>query len=202
MAVIRSFIAIPLPERVQGCLNQVMLQLKERLQSLPKNTVHWVPAGNIHLTLKFLGDVSLSNLDLLKKMLLAEVSIQPPFEFSVGGVGAFPNFNQPRVVWVGIKSPPELLALQNGIESMAEKLGYGREERPFSPHLTLGRVARTASNQEARQIGEALQVMKAGFMGAVFAETVHLFKSDLKPTGSVYTSLLSAPLAIKKESAG
>lgn len=201
MAVIRAFIAIPLPSEIQQRLDQVMLQLRQHLQTLPKSTVHWVPSGNIHLTLKFLGDVSFSNLDLLKKMLLSEVKGKLPFEFSLGGVGAFPNASRPRVVWVGIQAPPELQVLQSGIEGMVEKLGYNREERPFSPHLTLGRVARTTDNQEARQIGEALQVTKVGFLGVVRAQEVHLFKSDLMPSGSVYTCLLSAPLSGCREQA-
>ena len=200
MAVIRAFIAIELPTEVHQQLDQVMQQLRQRIQALPRSAVRWVPAENIHLTLKFLGDVSLSNLDLLKERLVIEASEHSPFELSVGGVGAFPNANRPRVVGVGVQAPPELSSLQNGIETKLEKIGYPREERPFSPHLTLGRVARTVTNQEARQIGEALQATKVGFLGAVCAEAVHLFKSDLKPTGSVYTCLLSAPLSGKKGS--
>jgi len=195
MSVIRAFIAIELPAEVQQRLDQVMRQLRQRLQALPGNAVRWAPAENIHLTLKFLGDVSLSNLVLLKEMLLAEVKEQPPFEFSVGGLGAFPSVSRPRVVWVGIQAPPEMHAVQSGIEIIMEKLGYTREERPFSPHLTLGRVSRNVTNLEARQIGEALQATKVGFLGVVSVQDVRLFRSDLKPSGSVYTSLLSAPLS-------
>jgi 2'-5' RNA ligase len=86
-------------------------------------------------------------------------------------------------------------ALQSGIEIIMEKLGYTREERPFSPHLTLGRVSRNVTNLEARLIGEALQATKVGFLGVVSVQDVRLFRSDLKPSGSVYTSLLSAPLS-------
>jgi RNA 2',3'-cyclic 3'-phosphodiesterase len=199
MPVIRAFIAIELPPEVQQSLDEVMRQLRQRLQTLPGSTVRWVPAGHIHLTLKFLGDVSLANLDMLKEMLQTEVKAQPPFEFSVGGLGAFPNAKSPRVVWVGVQAPPELLILQRAIESTMEKLGYSREERPFSPHLTLGRVSRNTTNPEAHQIGEALQAVKVGFLGLVYAQGVSLFKSDLRPTGSVYTCLLTAPLTEKKE---
>jgi len=176
-----------------------MRQLRHRLQTLPEDAVRWVPADKIHLTLKFLGDVSLVNLDMLKEILLTEVKAHPPFEFSVGGLGAFPNAKSPRVVWVGVQAPPELLILQRAIESTMEKLGYSREERPFSPHLTLGRVSRNTTNPEAHQIGEALQAVKVGFLGLVYAQGVSLFKSDLRPTGSVYTCLLTAPLTEKKE---
>ena len=199
MAVIRAFIAIELTAEVQQGLEQVMRQFWQRLQTLPGRAVRWVPAGNIHLTLKFLGDVSLANLDMLKEMLLTEVKVHPPFEFSVGGVGAFPNATSPRVVWVGVQAPQELLTLQSAIESKMEKLCYSREERPFSPHLTLGRVSRDATNPEVHQIGEALQAVKVGYLGLVCAQGVSLFKSDLRPTGSVYTCLLTAPLTEKKD---
>jgi RNA 2',3'-cyclic 3'-phosphodiesterase len=199
MAVIRAFIAIKLPTEVQHSLEEVVRQFRQRLQTLPGSVVRWVPSENIHLTLKFLGDVSLANLDMLKEMLLTEVKVHPSFEFSVGGVGAFPNARHPRVVWVGVKAPQELPALQSAIENKMEKLGYTREERPFSPHLTLGRVSRNATIQEAHQVGEALQVVKVGFLGLVCAQGVSLFKSDLQPTGSVYTCLLSAPLTEKKD---
>lgn len=194
MAVIRAFIAIEFPSEIQQRLEQVSRQVQQCLSSLPGNIVRWVPAENIHLTLKFLGDVSVANLDLLNEMLLAEAQEHRSFELSVGGLGAFPNLHHPRVLWVGIQAPPELAVLQSGIESRMEKLGYPREERPFSPHLTLGRVTRNASNTEARQIGNALQSAKVGFLGVVWAGEVRLFKSVLQPGGSVYTSLFTAPL--------
>jgi RNA 2',3'-cyclic 3'-phosphodiesterase len=198
MPVIRAFIAIELPVEVQQGLDQVIYQLRQRLQTVPASAVRWVSTGNIHLTLKFLGDVSLAHLDMLKDNLLTEVKTHPSFEFSVGGAGAFPNARQPRVVWVSVQAPPELLTLQSAIECKMGKLGYSREERPFSPHLTLGRVSRNATNQEAHQIGQALQAIKVGFLGLVNAQGVSLFKSDLQPTGSVYTCLLSAPLSEQK----
>jgi 2'-5' RNA ligase len=194
MTVIRSFIAIEFPAEIQQRLDQVSRQVRQRLSGLPGSIVRWVPAENIHLTLKFLGDVSVANLDLLQEMLLAEAREHHAFELSVGGLGAFPDLHRPRVVWVGIQAPPELAALQGGIESRMEKLGYPREERPFSPHLTLGRITRNANNTEARQIGDALQAAKVGFLGVVGAGEVRLFKSDLKPGGSVYTCLFTAPL--------
>jgi 2'-5' RNA ligase len=197
--MIRAFIAIGLPGEIQHSLEQVMRQLRERLQMLPNHAVRWVPAGNIHLTLKFLGDVSMANLDMLKEMLLTEVKAHRAFEFSVGGVGAFPNTRRPRVLWVGVQAPQELLALQSALESKAEKLGYSREERPFAAHLTLGRVSRNTTNQEALQIGEALGAVKVGFLGLVSAQGVSLFKSDLQPAGSVYTCLFSAPLTKEKD---
>src|SRR3972149_1035273 len=113
MSVIRAFIAIDLTSEIIQRLEQVSVQLKKRLEGVP---VRWVPVDNIHLTLKFLGDVSLANIDMLKNILQTEVEGHHPFEISVGGLGAFPTSRRPRVVWVGVEAPAELAAVQNGVE--------------------------------------------------------------------------------------
>ena len=191
MSVIRAFIAIDLPPDVQDCLEQVSAKLKDQIG---EKSVRWVSVPNIHLTLKFLGDVSENNLDVLKEIISAEAALQKPMEFSVGRLGAFPKMLRPRVVWVGVEAPPELVAIQRGIEARTAKVGYPKDRREFSPHLTLGRVSRNASPGEVRKIGEVLQASKVGFLGVARVPEIHLFKSDLKPTGAVYTKLFSAPL--------
>lgn len=191
MPVIRAFIAIELPHEIHQRLDQVISQLKQRLGD---TAIRWVPADNIHLTLKFLGDVSIANVEVLKKIMQAEAAGCPHFEISVGGLGAFPNAHHPRVVWVGVEAPSDLNNLQHAIEAATERLGYTKEERPFSAHLTLGRVSRNATPKDARLIGEVLESTKVGFLGAAHIQAVHLFKSDLKPTGSIYTKMFTAPL--------
>jgi 2'-5' RNA ligase len=191
MSVIRAFIAIDLTLEIIQHLEQVSTQLKKRLEGVP---VRWVPVDNIHLTLKFLGDVSLANVDMLKKILQTEVEGHHVFEISVGGLGAFPSLHRPRVVWVGVEAPAELTAVQNGVESAMARLGYAREERPFSPHLTLGRVSRNAVGRDERLIGEAIEAVKLGFLGVARVNEVHLYKSDLLPNGAVYTRLFTASL--------
>ena len=98
-----------------------------------KTTVRWVAPENIHLTLKFLGDVSPSNLDLLKQMLATEATRHRCFQVEVGKLGIFPTSRQPRVIWVGLDGPPDLSALQRGVEAFTERLGYTPEGRAFSP---------------------------------------------------------------------
>ncbi len=191
MPVIRAFIAIDLSPEIRRRLDQVSSQLKQRLDGIP---IRWVPASNIHLTLKFLGDVSLNNLEMLKKVLQTEVEGHHPFEVSVGGLGAFPTVRHPRVVWIGVEAPTDLASIQRGVDSAMGKLGYAQEDRPFSAHLTLGRVSRNANSRDTHQIGETLEATKIGFLGVVQVDAILLFKSDLQPTGSVYTKLFSAPL--------
>lgn len=192
MSVIRVFIAVDLTSEIQTCLDQVTTKLKLQLGDIP---VRWVSSENIHLTLKFLGDVSLSNIDVLKEVLQTEAANHRSMVISIGGVGAFPKVRNPRVIWVGVEAPPELEALQRGIEVQTTRLGYAPDQRPFSPHLTLGRVSRNASPQETRKIGEVLKDSKVGFLGVVRVDAVHIFRSDLKPGGAVYSHLFSAGFA-------
>jgi 2'-5' RNA ligase len=191
MSVIRAFIAIDLSPEIQNKLDEIVLALRQRMVDAP---VRWVPAGNIHLTLKFLGDVSLVNLEMLKNILTSQASANRAFEVRVGDLGAFPSANRPRVLWVGVNAPPELGALQYAIEKETTRLGYAREEREFSPHLTLGRVARNASTGDTRRISNVLSTYKVGFLGAVRVSAVHLYRSDLRPDGAVYTRLFTTAL--------
>ncbi len=191
MSVIRAFIAIDLSREITQRLDEVIADYKRKL---PNIQIRWVPATNIHLTLKFLGDVSISNLGMLTDMIQAEVSNHHEFEISVGGSGAFPNLHQPRIIWVGVEAPPELGAIQNGIETVTGRLGYAREERNFSPHLTLGRISRNVTSQDVKSISKILEGTKVGFLGATCVEKIHLYRSDLQPTGAVYTQIFSSSL--------
>jgi RNA 2',3'-cyclic 3'-phosphodiesterase len=192
MSVIRAFIAIELSSEIHHRLDQVSKQLKDQLVNMP---VRWVPGQNIHLTLKFLGDVSIANLDILTKILENTVSAHHSFEISAGGLGAFPKIHQPRVIWIGLEVPPELIAIQHSLELETARVGYPREERPFSPHLTLGRVSRNVSVVETQAIARALEATKVGFLGVTRVMAVNLFRSDLNPDGAVYTRIYSAHLA-------
>ncbi len=191
MSVIRAFIAINISREIEQRLKFISGDLQQSLRGVP---IRWVPVENIHLTLKFLGDVSVANLDLLTKMLETECAGHSPFEFSVGDLGAFPSIRRPRVIWVGVQAPQDLLVLQRGIDAETARLGYPREDRPFSPHLTLGRVSRGATSDDARKISEVLSNYKVGYIGAAKVNAVHLYRSDLKPSGAVYTAIYSAPL--------
>ena len=148
MSVIRAFIAIELSPEIQEKLKHLTSQLKQQLEGVP---VKWVPVENIHLTLKFLGNVSITNIEVLERILEAEVSNHHPFEISVGELGAFPSTRRPRVAWVKLQAPPDLFEIQRCIEQEAARLGYAREKRSFKPHLTLGRVSRNASFEEVRR---------------------------------------------------
>ena len=191
MSVIRAFIAIDLSAEIESRLDEVLQNYRTQLTKIP---IRWVVASNIHLTLKFLGDVSVSNLNLLTELIQKEVYNHHQFDISVGSSGAFPNIRQPRVIWVGVEAPAELNSIQNGIEVTTARLGYSREERAFSPHLTLGRVSRNATSQDVKAISKVMETTRVGFLGVTCVENVHLYRSDLQPNGAVYTKIFSSSL--------
>lgn len=192
-SVIRSFIAVALSSEIQAKLSQISTELQAQLKGVP---VRWAPVENIHLTLKFLGDVSTANLEMLKTTLQGDVAGHNPFEISVGELGAFPNLRRPRVIWVNVQAPAELSTVQHGIETQMARLGYPPEERSFHPHLTLGRVARTASPQDLQKMCDVFLKNKVGFLGATRVLTINLYKSELQPGGASYTCLYRAALTI------
>ncbi|MBM3302856.1 MAG: RNA 2',3'-cyclic phosphodiesterase, partial [Deltaproteobacteria bacterium] len=143
---------------------------------------------------KFLGEVPLSNLEFLKQILTRETQALPTFEMQFGSLGCFPNPRQPRVIWIGLQAPSTLAMMQQNIETAADKLGYTREERTFSPHLTLGRVRQAVSAADIQRIRTTLAGMQLGRIEPLRVDSIHLFKSDLRPSGSVYTKIFSATM--------
>lgn len=189
--LLRSFIAVEIPSSLQTAIAQSTAALQK---ALPRPLVRWVAAQNLHLTLKFLGDVSPANLERLAEALKVEAARLPAFEIAVGGLGAFPTPRRARVIWIGVEAPAALASLQRAVEGVAARLGYPPEERPFSPHLTIGRVGQNISAADLGRVRAALEGTVVGLLGTARVEAVHIFKSDLQPSGSVYTHLYSLPL--------
>jgi 2'-5' RNA ligase len=190
MSLLRAFIAVEIPAEIQQNIDRKTTTLRNGIDSL----VRWVPPQNMHLTLKFLGDVSPNSLDFLRQMLRNEAENIPAFDIHLTGLGAFPNLKRPRVLYIGIQAPAALDALARGIESASRRLGYEAEERPFSAHLTLGRVRQNANSTEQQKIRRAIEGTQVDLLGTARVDSVHLYKSELNPGGSVYTRLYSAPL--------
>lgn len=185
MTLIRAFIAIPLPSEIKTELNTIIQKFKAQ-QILG---VRWVVVENIHLTLKFLGDTSAVDLAQLTKFLQAEGATHPSFSVEVVGIGAFPNPRRPRIIWVGLQAPAVLNDLVAGIESAAVNIGIQPEHRPFSPHLTLGRVKKYASPTDLQNLSAALDSIKVGTAGVFNVNQFTLFRSDLRPQGPLYSVL-------------
>jgi 2'-5' RNA ligase len=190
MNLLRAFIAVELPLEIRQTVCNTTSRLRNEIGVL----VRWVSIENMHLTLKFLGDVSPPNVEMLSQMLRAETDLFNCFDLRLNGLGSFPSLKRPRVIYVGIQAPAVLESLQRGIEYASRRLGYESEERGFSPHLTIGRVKPNVTATEQQTIRRALEATKIDSLGTARVDSIQLFKSDLKPTGSVYTRLYSASL--------
>ena len=190
MNLLRAFIAVEIPRDIREAVCNATIPLQKGIGS----AIRWVPMENMHLTLKFLGDVSPTNIEMVSEMLRAEASLFNCFDLRFSGLGSFPNSKRPRVLYIGIQAPASLDALQRGIEAASRKLGYESEERAYSPHLTIGRARQHVTTNEQQSIRRTLEETRIDLLGTARVDSVHLYKSDLKPTGSVYTRLYSAPL--------
>jgi 2'-5' RNA ligase len=189
---VRCFIAIDIPPSVLQRLRAETQDLQTRLGTA---SVRWVHPDGVHLTLRFLGEIAPPKVDAISRTLQQVVPIHAPFRMAVSGVGCFPNLRRPRVIWIGIQEPSGALsALQRGIEDAILGLGFEPERRVFHPHLTLGRVRQAARPHELQAIGAALREHGMQSLGDFPVREVVLYRSELKPTGAVYTKLLQVGL--------
>jgi 2'-5' RNA ligase len=188
MQQVRIFIAVSLPEEIHDKLSAVGGQLKKNIGD---GVVRWVKSENIHLTLKFLGEIPAGDLALLKTELEKPVGTHAPFSLEVQGVGVFPNLRRPRVIWVGLKESGVLKALFTTVESVTTALGYEPDDRPFSAHLTLGRINQSAGEQQIKHCGEFLASNQVGGLGSFIVKSVDIYRSELNAGGSIYKRLHS-----------
>jgi 2'-5' RNA ligase len=186
-STIRTFIALELPPS----LISLLAKLQENLRSMGLRA-KWVRPENIHLTLKFLGNINPADIDNIGEAMVNAVGEFGTFNLVAGGVGVFPGINRPRVVWVGLKGQVQLLfAMQRLLEDNLAALGYRKEKRPFKGHLTLGRFKQRVNPNTIRRV---LQEFGDLASEEFPARRVIFYKSDLKPTGAVYSQLQQAVL--------
>jgi 2'-5' RNA ligase len=180
--LIRSFLAIELPRTIRKKIEEVQKDLK-----LSHADVRWVDPEKIHLTLKFFGNIDESRIDPIVKSIEGSTQVTSPFLLAVRGMGAFPHFKNPRVIWMGLVDGKEtLIAFQKELEKELEEIGFKPEERPFQPHLTLGRAK---SNRGRDELVGRMEKYREEAFGEFQVESLILFRSDLKPSGPIYTPL-------------
>jgi len=177
----RAFVAIPLPVECQTMLDQMQQELRSSGAE-----VGWVAIPSIHLTLKFLGEVSPEIIPGLAESLKSAPEPESGFELRLHGIGCFPNQRNPRVIWCGIDGDTDALQrLQKRVEAVCDRFGFPPEDRVFNPHLTLGRVKGKGNLQplvDCIKIGSALE-------RRFKVDHFNLYKSTLKPKGAVYAIL-------------
>ena len=186
--MIRSFISIDLPEATRHGLAAVQEQLKQS-----QARVRWVRTNSIHLTLKFLGNIHPAQVEDIAAVTAQVVRSEPLLTLRAAGLGTFPSQQNPRVIWVGIEGEVKRLThIQNRLENDLVALGFAREKRGFRAHLTLGRVKDKHNRQGLIAAMTELEIPE---FNSFDVTEIILYKSELRPTGAIYTKLHRMPLA-------
>jgi 2'-5' RNA ligase len=176
---VRAFVALELDPGLRAAIGDLQARLRPRLGG-----IRLVRPEGIHLTLRFLGETSPTQVDALRTLLTEAAASCPPAEARARGVGTFPERGSPRVLWLGLEVPPPVLDLQRACERAARAAGFEREARHFQAHLTLGRWRERVARPE----------LAPADLGPVRLDRLVLLRSDLQPTGAVYAPLARFPL--------
>lgn len=183
----RCFVAVKVAEPVRDLLVRVQEQLRRA-----DAQIRWVERENLHLTLKFLGDLDDDQVEPFKRLLSEEAARWRPLNLQYGGIGTFPERGVPRVVWAGATGEIERLAgLAAAIERHAETVGVPRERHPFIAHLTIGRVK---GQRNFKQLQAAILPQRQVPLGSDVVSSFELIRSTLTPEGAVYEEMGSFPL--------
>lgn len=205
--MIRTFLAVELSEPLRTNLARLQLDLKQRLSREVSRDVRmsWIQPASIHLTIKFLGDIDEQLVSPMQEAMGQAIAGYQRLQIPLERLGSFPRPQQPRILWVGPSEGWELgeeakrlTSVYRAIEDCCRLLNLAPEDRPLSPHLTIARI-----KEGGRMMGQALA--KSGVMdrplslGSLAVDSVALMRSELRPTGSVYTKLWDVKLVAREE---
>ena len=186
----RLFVALEIPVAVRDNLAAQIKELRDLPAPLADKRLRWVRPENLHVTLKFIGEVEAAKLDGIRSALTA-IGVGAPVGLDFRGLGFFPAEEYPRVLWAGLKASGNLPVLARDIDRALEGQGIARDERAFTPHLTLARFESRGFDEKLRA---AIQKNSEREFGAFEAREFHLIQSRLKPSGAEYTFLAAFPL--------
>jgi RNA 2',3'-cyclic 3'-phosphodiesterase len=196
--MLRAFIAIQLSDEMKRQIGSVQAELKREVSGSGRRgkavKIGWTQPEGIHLTLKFLGDIQETQVEALREILHRVAAPARPFTLEARGLGAFPTPRAPRVIWLGLHGSnddmAELQRLQVAVEDGVASLGFPKEALAFTPHLTLARIR---DRVEAGALEPVLTAQQNRVVGKFAASSVKLIKSELRPSGAVYTTLVEVP---------
>ena len=184
LANVRSFIAIEIPEEIKKAISSIQNELKKSLGKV--SNISWARPETTHLTLKFLGDVPEEKIRSTEEALRLSARGIKAFNISVTGLGGFPNLEVPRVLWAGTFESAELKNLHAAIEGSLYAIGFEKDEKPFTPHLTLARIK---SPFEGKKLSKAIKELGTDIKADFIADSVILFKSELDSKGAAHTPI-------------
>jgi len=184
---IRTFIAIEIPKTVISKIRELQGVIKAY-----GFKIRWVRAENIHLTLKFLGDIEEIKINEIAEAVSKTAEKHSPISLKAKGIGVFPGIKRPHVLWVGLSGQLEaLIKLQQTLDENLIALGFSSEERPFKGHLTMGRIK---DRIDVKKLGDALMAFRRFESETFTTGQIILYKSELTPSGAIYTKLASASI--------
>ena len=189
----RLFVALEIPSAVRDNFAAFLSEMRALTEKLGERSTRWVRTENLHVTLKFIGEVAEAKLAAIRTA-LSTVPSAAPIDVSFRGLGFFPNENRPTVLWAGLDASPHLSTFAGDIDGALTTMGIAKEKRAFVPHLTLARFAAPLLHEKLRA---AIQKNRERAFGSFQASEFHLIESKLKPSGAEYTSLASFPLRLE-----
>jgi 2'-5' RNA ligase len=180
----RAFLAIPLPQQLQESISSIQRQLQTQIPD-----ARWVRPKNLHMTLHFFGEIEQEVLEKIKVSVLSVKGCRRPFMVEVKGLGAFPNLHRPRIVWLDLDPKAQLRQLHQELSKTLHQAGVITETRPYSPHLTIGRLGRPQPDLTA-----LFSSVSHSQIGQLSVDKLVLFESRLQPGGAEHLPLLTVNL--------
>jgi len=181
---VRTFVALNLTDAARSGLHAALAPLRET--SLP---LRWLDPTTLHVTIRFLGETAADSVPRIEEVLRSAAQRRTPIDLRISGVGAFPSLRRANIVWVGVAADEQLSALYRELEPALSRLGFPREQRPFRPHITVGRVRGSARPPDIERVAGRVQCEAVEQV-----QTVDLMRSWPGPEGSRYETLLKCRL--------
>jgi len=187
----RTFIAIDFSPEIREKIGEIIKYFKTQT---PDYALKWVETQNLHMTIKFLGEVSEGHLQTIKDVLSDTLKGSGAFEIEVTGMGMYPSTQKPRVIWLGVEGSEPLKDIHETLDLALQKASIPPDKRGLSPHLTIARVRKNVETLIVQDIGKTLSQFKIDSLGKCTIDKIVLYKSTLTPVGPIYDPVLSIPL--------
>ena len=184
-AFIRAFFAIEIPKEINSLLKRIIQT--QRIGDYPN--IKWILHNKLHKTLKFLGQLQEQHINILHESIQCDLQDQNPFHVELNGFGVFAHLSNPHVIWVGIKSESSLKKIPIIIDNNLVPLGYVREKREYSPHLTIGRIRNSITSTENSKLHDLIESYREYQFADILVSSVTLYRSTLEKSGAIHTPI-------------
>lgn len=189
--MLRTFIGVNFPPEINRKIGKIIAYFKTQT---PGDALKWVSTLNLHITIKFLGDIPENKLDQVKAILSESLQDTAPFTINIEGMKIHPDKRNPRLILLGVTENGSLTDIHAILDRALTAVGVDPDNRKFRPHITIARINQRCKRETIKGLVETLSQFKVDSLGDIRVEQVILYKSELTPKGSIYSSLMAAPL--------